>query len=418
MAGPFCAMQLCDMGADVIKVEPPDGDSTRQHGGRVGHRQRRLQRRQSRQARHRARPEVAGRTATRFRRLARARRHPHRELPARRDAPASGWTTPTLAAGSPALIYASISGYGQTGPDRGERRIRSDRAGRLRPDVGDRRARAGRRSRWACRSPISARRLFALAAILAALHHRDRTGRGQYIDTSLVEAGLALVGLGVRRVSSPSGVPPRAARDRRIACSRRIRRFAAPTATSRLAPANDRLFAAAVRRCSGIRSGPADAGLRRRHARVRNRAALIARIEAITADAAEGALARARSRPRGIPCGPINNYAEAFADPQVRAREMVVEIDHPTLGRLRTPGSPIKMSETPPVVGRRAPLLGEHTARGAARGRLQRRRDRGNRHGTYAGLLNRPWRPALAGPWRFSHPSTEYSRSQTPLGPA
>ena len=50
-----------------------------------------------------------------------------------------------------------------------------------------------------------------------------------------------------------------------------------------------------------------------------------------------------------------------FADPQVRARDMVVEIDHPTLGRLRTLGSPIKMSETPPVVGRRAPLLGEHT---------------------------------------------------------
>ena len=50
-----------------------------------------------------------------------------------------------------------------------------------------------------------------------------------------------------------------------------------------------------------------------------------------------------------------------FADPQVRAREMVVEIEHPALGRLRTLGSPIKMSETPPIVTRRAPLLGEHT---------------------------------------------------------
>ena len=62
-----------------------------------------------------------------------------------------------------------------------------------------------------------------------------------------------------------------------------------------------------------------------------------------------------------IPCGPINNYAQVFADPQVVAREMVVETEHPTLGRLKTLGSPIKMSATPPDVSRRAPQLGEHT---------------------------------------------------------
>jgi len=62
-----------------------------------------------------------------------------------------------------------------------------------------------------------------------------------------------------------------------------------------------------------------------------------------------------------IPCGPINDYAQVFADPQVQAREMVVETDHPTLGRLRTLGSPIKLSATPADVSRRAPQLGEHT---------------------------------------------------------
>ena len=76
----------------------------------------------------------------------------------------------------------------------------------------------------------------------------------------------------------------------------------------------------------------------------------------MTATQHEGPLARGASRRRGIPCGPINTYAEAFADPQVQARQMVVELDHPTLGRIRTLGSPIKMSETPPVVDRRAPL--------------------------------------------------------------
>ena len=94
--------------------------------------------------------------------------------------------------------------------------------------------------------------------------------------------------------------------------------------------------------------------------RVRNRAALAERIEAITSQQPRShwlALLEAND----IPCGPINDYAQVFADPQVVARHMVVETEHPTLGRLRTLGSPIKMSATPPDVSRRAPLLGEHT---------------------------------------------------------
>ncbi|HYM22176.1 MAG TPA: CoA transferase, partial [Vicinamibacterales bacterium] len=62
-----------------------------------------------------------------------------------------------------------------------------------------------------------------------------------------------------------------------------------------------------------------------------------------------------------IPCGPINDYAQVFADPQVRAREMVVDVDHPVLGHIQALGSAIKMSATPTDPARRAPLLGEHT---------------------------------------------------------
>src|SRR5207247_11109558 len=94
--------------------------------------------------------------------------------------------------------------------------------------------------------------------------------------------------------------------------------------------------------------------------RVTNRAALAARIESITsADTREHWLALFEAS--DIPCGPINNYAQVFDDPQVLAREMVVDVDHPTLGHLRALGSPIKLSATPPDVRRRAPLLGEHT---------------------------------------------------------
>ena len=95
-------------------------------------------------------------------------------------------------------------------------------------------------------------------------------------------------------------------------------------------------------------------------ARVRHRDALIARIEAITAGHPRAHWIAALDA-AGIPCGPINSYAEAFADPQVRARGMVVEIEHPTQGTVRMPAPPVKMSETPPRVSRRAPLLGEHT---------------------------------------------------------
>jgi len=62
-----------------------------------------------------------------------------------------------------------------------------------------------------------------------------------------------------------------------------------------------------------------------------------------------------------VPCGPINTLDQVFADPQVLAREMVVGVEHPTLGRIRALGSPVKLSRTPPQVRRRAPLLGEHT---------------------------------------------------------
>ena len=94
--------------------------------------------------------------------------------------------------------------------------------------------------------------------------------------------------------------------------------------------------------------------------RIKNRADLAARIEAITA-----------TKPRAhwlelfdannIPCGPINDYSQVFQDPQVLARELVVDVEHPTLGAIRALGSPIKLSATPPDVRRRAPLLGEHT---------------------------------------------------------
>jgi crotonobetainyl-CoA:carnitine CoA-transferase CaiB-like acyl-CoA transferase len=94
--------------------------------------------------------------------------------------------------------------------------------------------------------------------------------------------------------------------------------------------------------------------------RVLNQAALAGRIERITSRKPCSHWLAILDE-NDVPCGPINDYGQALTSPQIVARDMVVEVDHPTLGRIRTLGSPMKMSATPPDVTRRAPLLGEHT---------------------------------------------------------
>jgi crotonobetainyl-CoA:carnitine CoA-transferase CaiB-like acyl-CoA transferase len=192
------------------------------------------------------------------------------------------------------------------------------------------------------------------------------------VDTSLVDAGVALSVWEATEYFAGVGVPAALGSAHRMNAPYQAIRCADDYIT--LGAANERLF----RRLCDVLGHAEWAAMPEfvdNASRVRNREALAARIEAITSLQARShwlALLEAND----IPCGPINDYAQVFADPQVRAREMVVEVDHPTLGRLRALGSPLKMSDTPPDVRRRAPRLGEHTdavPRTAAR-RAHRRR--------------------------------------------
>jgi formyl-CoA transferase len=199
--------------------------------------------------------------------------------------------------------------------------------------------------------------LYAVSAILAALYYRSRTGRGQYVDTSLVEAGVALSVWEASEYFATRQIPRAMGSAHRMTAPYQAIRCADGFIT--LAAANDRLF---QRLCElvGHREWIGDPQFADDTARVRNRLALASLIESET-------IGRPRAHwialfeANGLPCGPINNYEQVFADPHIRAREMVVETMHPTLGRIQTLGSPVKMSETPPDVRRRAPLLGEHT---------------------------------------------------------
>jgi formyl-CoA transferase len=354
MAGPFCAMQLCDMGAEVIKVEPPGGDSARRIAGASGSDSPGFN------AVNRGKRGIvldfkspAGQQA--FRRLAlRADIVIENYRPGVMQG--FGLDYGSLSAAHPGLIYASISGYGQTGPDaqKGGFDLVAQGVSGLMSVTGEP---GGPPTKVGVPLTDLAAGLFALAGVLAALHYRSRTGRGQYIDTSLVDAGVAL-SIWEAAEYFAGGVPP--------APLGSAHRMFAPYQAIRcadgyitLGTANDRLF---VKLCAllGHPEWAADPDYADATRRVRNRAPLVARIEQITA-ARPRAHWLAAFTSAGIPCGPINTYAETFADPQVLSREMLVEVDHPSLGTLKMPGSPIKLSETPTFARRRAPMLGEHT---------------------------------------------------------
>jgi len=354
MAGPYCAMLLADLGADVVKVEPPAGDSTRRMPGATGHDS------PSFNAVNRGKRGVVLNLKTAegrdvFTRLARAT-----DILIENYRPgvmaALGLGYDALSAANPRLIYASISGYGQTGPSRakgGFDLIAQGVSGimSVTGEPGGAPAKAG--------VPLTdlGAGLFALAGILAALHHRERTGAGQQIDASLVDAGVALSVWEATEYFSGGGIPAALGSAHRMNAPYQAIRCADGYIT--LGAANDRLF---DRLCDVLghpewRTQPEFAD---NASRVTNRALLADQIEAITVrEHRQHWLDLLQAN--DIPCGPINDYAQVFADPQVVARRMVVETDHPTLGHVRTLGSPIKMSATPPDVSRRAPLFGEHT---------------------------------------------------------
>ena len=267
-----------------------------------------------------------------------------------------GLDYPALSAMNPRLIYASISGYGQTGPQRGKGGFDLIAQGvsgimSVTGAPGGPPVKAG--------VPVTdlGAGLFALVGILAALEHRHRTGTGQHVDTSLVDAGVALSVWEATEYFSGAGVPAALGSAHRMNAPYQAIKCADGYIT--LGAANERLFR---RLCEvlGHTEWGDDPAFADNAIRVAHRDALAAQIESITVTQPR-AYWLALLDANDIPCGPINDYAQVFADPQVRAREMVVETEHPTLGHLRTLGSPIKLSATPADVTRPAPQLGEHT---------------------------------------------------------
>ncbi len=354
MAGPFCAMLLCDMGADVIKIEPPGGDTTRHWG------------------------EHPGADSSAFNAVNRGKRGVVVDLKKPEGAEIVkrlalgcdifienyrpgvmkrfGLDYPSLRAENESVIYASISGYGQTGPaaHKGGFDLVAQGVSGIMSVTGE-----------SGRSPVKAgvpltdlgAGLFALGGVLAALHHRTKTGIGQQIDTSLVESGLALSIWEATEYFETGRTPQPFGSAHRMSAPYQAFRCADGFIT--IGAANDRLF---LRLCELLEhpEWANDPKYGSNAERVQNHRELADKVEAITVcrDSSEWLELLDAN---GIPCGPINSYADVVEDPHMKAREMVVATEHETLGKIRTLGTPLKLSETPLRPGRPAPLLGQHT---------------------------------------------------------
>jgi len=356
MAGPFASMLLGDMGADVIKIEPTDGgDQTRRAMGF----------------------KLKGNDSLGFFNLNRNKRSFALNLKSKRAREVFyelvktsdillenyrpgvtkrlGIDYETLKAINPRLIYASISGFGQTGPwsqRPGFDLIAQAMAGTM--------SITGHEGGPPTKSgvPVSdiGCALFVVYGILSSLIGREKTGRGQYVDGSLFEAAIAFSiwdisdYWGTGKVPTPLGT---------------ANRYSAPYQAVRAKDtyftmgANSNKLFQQLCELLGRPELSSDARFASVSGRLANRLVLIEELEKSfatkSADEWVDALLAV-----GIPAGPICNIEQALNSEHAKAREVVMEFDHPVEGRVKSIGFPVKLSESKQRVNRHPPLLGEH----------------------------------------------------------
>ena len=348
MAGPFCGQVLADMGADVIKVEPPEvGDQTRrslgEHAFRAVNRNKRsitldLKDAAGVRTLHRL-VETADVVTENFR-------------PGVADRLGAGWEA--LHALNPRLIYASISGFGQTGPYAqrpGFDLIAQGLAGvmSVTGEPGGNPVKCG--------VPVSdlSAGLFCAVGILSALHARERTGEGQRIDTSLWEGALALSIWETAELFKTGETPRPLGSAHRLTAPYQALRTKDGHLT--VGGNNQKLWA---RLCETIGRPELIARFPTNAERMARRPELVGELEAAlaarTTDEWVEALLAA-----GVPAGPIHDYAQVVEDPHTQARDMIVAMEHPEAGTVYGLGIPVKLSGTPGSIRRPAPLLGQHT---------------------------------------------------------
>jgi crotonobetainyl-CoA:carnitine CoA-transferase CaiB-like acyl-CoA transferase len=266
-----------------------------------------------------------------------------------------GWSV--LSARNPRLIYAAISGFGQTGPYRergGFDLITQGMSGLM--------SVTGPKDGPPHRMPIAisdvAAGMHLAVGVLAALEARHHTGRGQLVETSLLESAMSYGVYEAAHVAATGERPPRLGQAHRGSSPYQV--FPTADGWITVGAAQSNFWT----RLCGMLGAPeleADPRFATNADRVRNNEALVALLEARFREKPSAHWLEALQK-LGIPSGPVLEFEEAMADPHIVARGMVVETEHPAAGTIRTLGIPVKMSDTPGTLRRPAPRLGEHTA--------------------------------------------------------
>jgi len=352
LAGPFCTMMLADLGAEVIKVERPGaGDDSRHFGPFVGEESayfmsiNRNKKSITLNLKEPAAVEIIKRMI------------PKMDVVVENFRPGVmeklGLGYEVLKELNPGLIYASSSGFGHTGPY-----SQLPAYDLILQGMGGIMSITGPDSEHPTKVGSSIADIFAgtfcAIGILAALHHREKTGEGQEVDVSMLDSQVAILENAVARyfVTGESPVPI----GNRHPSIAPFATFHTTDGFINIAVGNDAIW---KRFCElvGRPELVEDARFSTNGARNENWQELEPILkEIMSKDSTEGWIERLRKA--AVPCGPINNIEQVVNDPQVRHRQMIVEVEHPVAGKFKMPGCPLKLSATPAEEFSPAPVLG------------------------------------------------------------
>jgi len=353
LAGPYCGLVLADLGADVIKIESPDPKARADGGvaayrGESGHFL--IANRNKRGLSLDLKQESGRDILYRLVRTADAFIQNYRPGVMRR----LGCDWDTLRAINPGLVYCSISGFGEGSPYAdfaGFDLIAQGMSGLMsitgNPDGGEP-VKVG--------TPVCdmGAGMYGALGIVSALLHRKTSGVGQHVESTLLDTPISWLTWraaeywGTGEIPEPQGSGRAAYRAFKCADERWVN----------IGPSN-RLWPTACRTLN-VPELIDDPRFASATLRVNNHRELSCLLQAEFLKRSSDEWIEA-FQAAGIPVGPIKNVAEILDDPHVKAREMVVEVDHPVIGRMKTLGVPIKLSETPGAVTRAAPTLGQHS---------------------------------------------------------
>ena len=376
LAGPWCTQTLADLGADVVKVERPGvGDDTRGWGPPFLQTDQRTDSAESAYflgANRNKRSITCDLSSAAGQQLI-------RDLAAKADVLVEnfkvgdmqryGLNYEVLMSINPRLVYCSITGFGQTGPyaDRAGYDFAVQAMGGLMSVTGERDDAGGGPQKVGVAVADLFTGMYATVSILAALRHAERTGNGQHIDMALLDTQVAmLANLGANYlVHHPRQAPPGRMGNAHVNIVPYQVFEVAPNAQGArdfliVAVGNDGQFAKLCE-CLAKPDWALDKRFVRNQDRVRHRDVLIPMIAGQLMTQGKQHWLRLLEAAK-VPCGPINNLAEVFADPHVLHRQMVQQWQHPLQADLSLVASPIKMSATPVRQSLPPPMLGQHNS--------------------------------------------------------